>query len=91
MFLPFIVVVDGKPQRQMVSSLLYQDGRCYCYSFIHLFVADVKPHVWNVTATEDGGCYYQVADGIATAGWMTGRCYYQVGRWCSHGSIFILF
>ena len=68
MFLPFIVEVDGKPQRQILSPLLYQDGRCYCHSFIHLFVADVKPHVLHVTATEDGRCYCQMADGIATAG-----------------------
>ena len=87
MFLPFIVLVDGKPLRQMLSPLLYQGGRCYCHSFIHIFVADVMPHYWPVTATEDGRCYCQVADGIATAGWETGRCYYQVGRWHSHGSI----
>ena len=45
MFLPYIVVVDGKPQRQMLSPLLYQEGRCYCPSFILMFVADVKPHI----------------------------------------------
>ena len=45
MFLPYIVVVDGKPHRQMLSPLLYQEGRCYCHSFILMFVADVKPHI----------------------------------------------
>ena len=38
-------VVDGKPQRQMLLPLLYQEGRCYCPSFTFMFVADVKPHV----------------------------------------------
>ena len=37
---------------------------------VHLFfVADVKPFLLHVTATEDGRCYCQVADGMATAGW----------------------
>ena len=27
------VVVDGKPQRQVLLPLLYQCGRCYCHSF----------------------------------------------------------
>ena len=69
MLLPCIVVVDGKPQRQMLSSLLQQGGRCYCHSFY--FVADGKPPKLQVTAFEDGRCYCQVADGIATAGWVT--------------------
>ena len=56
----------------MLSPLLYQDGRCYCHSFIHTFVADVKPHDWHVTATEDGTYYCQVADGLATTEWVTG-------------------
>ena len=34
MLLPCIVVVDGKPQRQMLLPLLHQHGRCYCHSFI---------------------------------------------------------
>ena len=34
MLLPCIVVVDGKPQRQMLSPLLHQGGRCYCHSYI---------------------------------------------------------
>ena len=25
---------DGKPQRQMLLPLLYQDGRCYCHFFV---------------------------------------------------------
>ena len=91
MFLPFIVVIHGKPQRQMLSPLLYQDGRCYCHFFIHIFVADVKPHDWHVTATEDSRFYCQVVDGIATAGWVTGRCYYQVGRCYSHRSIVLFY
>ena len=53
-----------------------------------MFVADFKPHFFlHVTATEDGRCYCQVADRMATAGWVTGRCYYQVGRWYYLGSI----
>ena len=28
------VVVDGKPQRQVLLPLLYQCGRCYCHSFV---------------------------------------------------------
>ena len=35
------------------------------------FVADGKPHMLHVTEFEDGRCYCQVADGIATAGWVT--------------------
>ena len=34
MLLPSIVVVDGKPQMQMLLPLLHQRGRCYCHSFI---------------------------------------------------------
>ena len=34
MLLPYVVVVDGKPQRQMLSPPLHQGGRCYCYSFV---------------------------------------------------------
>ena len=45
MFLPYIVVVGGKPQRQMLSSLLYQEGGYYCPSFILMFVSDVEPHI----------------------------------------------
>ena len=44
-----------KPQRQMLLPFLY-------------FVADGKPYKLHVTAFEDGRCYCQVADGIATAG-----------------------
>ena len=49
MLLPYIVVVDGKPGRHMLSPVLHLDDRCYC----------------------------QVADGMAIAGWVTGRCYYH--------------
>ena len=45
MFLPYIVVIGGKPQRQMLSPLLFQEGRCYCPSFILIFLADVEPHI----------------------------------------------
>ena len=45
MFLPYIVVVDGKPQRQILSPLLYQEGRCYCHSIMFMFMADVEPHI----------------------------------------------
>ena len=39
-------------------------------AFHLFFVADVKPHfLLHVTATEDGRCYCQVADGMATPGW----------------------
>ena len=30
----FYVVVDGKPQRQMLLPLFSQSGRCYCHSFM---------------------------------------------------------
>ena len=58
---------------------------------ILLFVAHVKPHNLHVTAFEDGRCYCQVTDGIATAGWVTGRCYYHVGRWYRHRSIILFY
>ena len=28
------LVVDGKPQRQMLLPLFYPNGRCYCHSFM---------------------------------------------------------
>ena len=70
-------------------------GRCYCLYYIKvadviailLFVADGKPQKLYVTAFEDGRCYCEVADGIVTAEWVTGRCYYHIGRWYSHRSI----
>ena len=34
MLLPYVAVVDGKPQRQMFSPLLHQGGRCYCHSLV---------------------------------------------------------
>ena len=34
MLLPCIAVVDGKPQRQILSHLLHQGGKCYCHSYI---------------------------------------------------------
>ena len=34
MLLPRIAVVDDKPQRQMLSPLLHQGGRCYCHSLV---------------------------------------------------------
>ena len=76
MLLSCIVVVDGKPQRQMLSSLLTHGGRSYCHSFI---VTDGKPHKLHA-ATFEGRCYCQVADGIATIGWVISRCYYHIGR-----------
>ena len=68
--------------------MLNHRGRCYHLYYIKvadiiailLFVADGKPQKVYVTAFEDGRCYCQVADGIATAGWVTGRCYYHIGR-----------
>ena len=51
MFLLYIVVVDGKPQRLMLSPLLCQEGRWYCPSFILMFVADVEPHILPATCT----------------------------------------
>ena len=38
---------------------------------------DVKPHCFYyylLQQTEDGRCYCQVADGMATVGWLTGGC-----------------
>ena len=71
--------------------------RCYHLYYIKvadviailLFVAEGKPHKMHVTAFEDGRCYCQVADGIATTGWVTGRCYYHIGRWYGHRSIIL--
>ena len=34
MLLPYVDVVDGKPQRQMLTPLLHQDGKCYYHSFV---------------------------------------------------------
>ena len=34
MLLPCVVVVDGKPQWQMLSPLLHQGGRCYCHFLV---------------------------------------------------------
>ena len=56
-------------------------GRCYHLYYIKvadviailLCVADGKPHMLHATAFEDGRCYCQVANEIATAGWVAGR------------------
>ena len=55
----YIVVVDGKPQRQMLLPFFYSyvSGRC-CTTY------------WHVTATEYARCYCQAADEIATTGWV---------------------
>ena len=45
MLLPCIVVVDGKPQRQMLLPLSYQGGRCYCYSFMLWQMVSHRLHV----------------------------------------------
>ena len=56
---------------------------------ILLFVADGKPQKLHVTGFKDARWYHQVVDGIATEGWVTGRCYYHIGRWYSHRSIIL--
>ena len=66
--------------------MLNHRGRCYHLYYIKvadiiailLFVADGKPQKVYVTAFEDGRCYCQVADGIATAGWVTGYKFWGV-------------
>ena len=64
--------VDGKPQRQMLSPLLHQGGRCYCHSFV----------LWQMVGNIH--CMFQhlkMADAIAK--WQM-ECYYHGGRWNSH-------
>ena len=68
MLLPCIVVVDGKPEADVITSIT---SRWQMLLSFFYFVADGKPHTLHVTAFEDGRCYCQVGDGIATAGWMT--------------------
>ena len=63
MLLPYDVVVEVKPQRQMLSPLVKQSGRCYCHI---LDMWQMVSHKLHVTTLIYGRCYCQVADGIAT-------------------------
>ena len=64
------VVVDGKPQRQVLLPLFYIIKVADVIANI-CFVAGGRPLKLHVTAFEDGRCYSQVADGITTVGWVT--------------------
>ena len=69
--LPYVGVVDGKPQRQMLSPLLHQGGRCYCHSLV---MWQLVGHTgYMLQHLKDGRCYCQVADRIATAGWVADK------------------
>ena len=64
------IVVDGKPQRQMLLPLLYIIKVADVIANI-CFVAGGRQLKLHITAFEDGRCYCQVVDKITTVGLVT--------------------
>ena len=76
MMLPYIIVVDVVTTEEDATSSITARWQMLCHMMLWYML---KPHELQVSTSCLAGVICQVADGIATVGWMcVGRCYHQV-------------